>query len=76
MEAQSLSNPIYKQPVLKISRCCEPGCNNIADSHICRSCKNSLCNNCYNHTVERSKRMNFYVPYQSYCDTCIWFSIG
>ena len=76
MEAQPLTSSTIKKPVLKIPQCCEPGCNNIPDNHVCRSCKNSLCNSCYNHTIDRSKRMAFYIPYQSYCDTCIWFDMG
>lgn len=76
METRALTSSAIKQPVLKISRCCEPGCNNIADSCACRSCKNSLCDSCYNNTIDRSKRMNFYISYTSYCDTCIWFDMG
>ena len=70
------SQATYKQPGIKIQRCCDPGCKNITDGAICRSCKKSLCESCYKHTITRASNIKFYIPYQSYCDTCIWFDIG
>ena len=57
--------------------CCEPGCSSqCTEIHKCRACNRCLCNKCYQHTVDRSTRENFYKQYVSYCDTCIWFDMG
>ena len=67
-------------PALKV-KCCEPGCSRIISADHkgkgqCKSCNRPLCAECLKHAKDRALRNSFYLPYTSYCDTCIWWAMG
>ena len=72
-------------------KCCEQGCNKVLNVSLssaigngkttgtigmCKCCRKPMCSNCLEYANKRATTNSFYVPYASYCDTCIWFDIG
>ena len=70
-----------KSSAKSCAKCCEPGCSRIISADDkgkgqCKSCNRPLCGKCLSYSRDRAARNTFYVPYTSYCDTCIWFDMG
>ena len=62
---------------VKHEKCIE--CNNyiFTKKYVnCPSCKQKMCKTCSDKTIERKIRSSFYIQYENFCDSCIWFDMS